>query len=230
MSSQTISDLAGSGAQTMHFTTGETFPTQRFVVFPLAGVLAEWRSMGGASQSTGIIVRGCFTCPAPLDGVRVTALTEGVARVLPIELLQCTDHPSEQRGNIYRRLLSKYLDRVSLWAAEAQLPLTQRLALILARASRSGSALAVSHNCLSEILRVRRPGVTDALHRLEDLGLIRNSRMRINVVDAVGLSEYGLHGTTATPAALNRSEPRTNTAARQPMHQADRRAVASDSA
>ncbi len=47
--------------------------------------------------------------------------------------------------------------------------------------------LPLTHEFLSIMLAVRRPGVTDALHQLEGRGLIRATRGQITVVDRAGL-------------------------------------------
>jgi len=47
--------------------------------------------------------------------------------------------------------------------------------------------LHLTHDLLSSVLAVRRPGVTDALHELEGRGLIRSTRGQITVLDRLGL-------------------------------------------
>ena len=49
------------------------------------------------------------------------------------------------------------------------------------------SELHLTHEVLSTALAVRRAGVTDALHELEGLGLIRSTRGQINILDRHGL-------------------------------------------
>jgi CRP-like cAMP-binding protein len=48
----------------------------------------------------------------------------------------------------------------------------------------------LTHEVLSIALAVRRAGVTDALHELEGLGLIRSTRGRINILDRYGLIDF----------------------------------------
>jgi CRP-like cAMP-binding protein len=47
--------------------------------------------------------------------------------------------------------------------------------------------LPLTHEFLSIMLAVRRPGVTDALHQLEGRGMIRATRGQITVIDRAGL-------------------------------------------
>jgi len=50
-----------------------------------------------------------------------------------------------------------------------------------------GDELPLTHELLAVMLAVRRPGVTDALHMLEGMGLIRAARGQIRVIDRTGL-------------------------------------------
>ena len=57
--------------------------------------------------------------------------------------------------------------------------------------------LALTHEFMSIMLGVRRPGVTDTLHQLEGRGLIRSTRGVVRIIDREGLIEaanslYGL--------------------------------------
>ena len=57
--------------------------------------------------------------------------------------------------------------------------------------------MAITHDFMSLMLSVRRPGVTSALHTLEGQGLIRSTRGRLHVQDRAGLermcgSFYGI--------------------------------------
>jgi CRP-like cAMP-binding protein len=66
--------------------------------------------------------------------------------------------------------------------------LEERLARwILMSQDRLGANLGVTHGALAELLAVRRPGVTLALHFLESKGLIKATRRRIAVLDRDGL-------------------------------------------
>lgn len=60
---------------------------------------------------------------------------------------------------------------------------------ILMSHDRMGDDLPLTHEFLSVMLAVRRPGVTDAVHELEGHGLIRSVRGRISIIDREGLVE-----------------------------------------
>jgi DNA-binding FadR family transcriptional regulator len=64
-------------------------------------------------------------------------------------------------------------------------------------ADRLGSEIELTHEALSFVLGVRRPGVTEALHVLEEKRLINCTRGNIEVLDRGGLKtvadrSYGL--------------------------------------
>lgn len=60
-----------------------------------------------------------------------------------------------------------------------------------------GNVLEITHHYLSVILGVRRSGVTDAMHELEGMQLVRSQRGRVTIVDrqrleALAGASYGL--------------------------------------
>ena len=75
----------------------------------------------------------------------------------------------------------------------------ERLArwILMAHDRTDGDALALTHEFLSIMLGVRRPGVTRAVNLLERIGLIHASRGTITVLDRGGLEESsnGAYGT-----------------------------------
>ena len=75
----------------------------------------------------------------------------------------------------------------------------ERLArwILMAHDRTDGDTLALTHEFLSIMLGVRRPGVTHAVNLLERVGLIHASRGTITVVDREGLEESsnGAYGT-----------------------------------
>ena len=52
-----------------------------------------------------------------------------------------------------------------------------------------GDELVLTHDFLSTMLGVRRPGVTGATHALEGMGSIRNRRGRVQVINRGNLLE-----------------------------------------
>jgi CRP-like cAMP-binding protein len=88
------------------------------------------------------------------------------------------------------RFVRAFISQTSQTAlASSCAKLEERLArLILMSQDRlGGTDLGVTHGALAELLAVRRPGVTLALHFLESRGLIKTTRSRIVVLDRDGL-------------------------------------------
>jgi hypothetical protein len=65
----------------------------------------------------------------------------------------------------------------------------QRLArwLLMTQDRTDGRDLAITHDYISEMLAVRRPGVTEAIQMIEGRGLIRATRGLVTVLDRNGL-------------------------------------------
>ncbi|HEV7717488.1 MAG TPA: Crp/Fnr family transcriptional regulator [Arsenicitalea sp.] len=106
--------------------------------------------------------------------------------------------PSMQaKLNLYVRALG--IQVVATALAIGRFRLEQRLArwLVMAQDRLGGDRVALTHEAMGEILGVRRPGVTVALHVLEGRGLIRSNRAEIIIIDRDGLighadGAYGL--------------------------------------
>ncbi|HEY1559424.1 MAG TPA: Crp/Fnr family transcriptional regulator [Caulobacteraceae bacterium] len=94
---------------------------------------------------------------------------------------------------LLQRLLLRYAQAFLIQTAQTALTngtakIEERLARwILMSHDRLGDDLPLTHEFLAVMLGVRRPGVTDALHRLEGRGLIRTSRGQIRVTDRPGI-------------------------------------------
>jgi CRP-like cAMP-binding protein len=82
---------------------------------------------------------------------------------------------------------SKIEDRLARW-------------LLMAHDRIDGDTLSLTHEFLSIMLGVRRPGVTHALNLLERTGLIHASRGVITIIDREGLEENS-NGAYGTPEA-----------------------------
>ena len=82
--------------------------------------------------------------------------------------------------------------------ANAEGSIEQRLSrwLLMAQDRLASNALKLTHDTLSVMLGVRRPGVTIALQRLEQLSLISTARGVISILDRPGLLDYanGFYG------------------------------------
>ncbi len=73
--------------------------------------------------------------------------------------------------------------------ANGKAKIDSRLArwLLMARDRQDEDELSLTHDFIAVMLGVRRPGVTDALHKLEGKGLIRSGRGVIEIVHRKGL-------------------------------------------
>jgi CRP-like cAMP-binding protein len=88
--------------------------------------------------------------------------------------------------------------------ANGRAKIEERLArwLLMAHDRADGDELAVTHEFLSIMLGVRRPGVTVALNTLETRGLVRGERATVVILDRKGLIEMtnGFYGTPEAEA------------------------------
>ena len=103
-----------------------------------------------------------------------------------------------------RALMMRYCHVFQLQSAQTALAngaydITERLArwLLMCADRIEGSEFTLTHEFLSMMLGVRRPGVTTAIHILEGTGMIRAKRARITILDRGKLVElagesYGL--------------------------------------
>ena len=95
-----------------------------------------------------------------------------------------------------RALLLRYCHVFQLQSAQTSLAngaydITERLArwLLMCADRVDGSEFQLTHEFLSMMLGVRRPGVTTATHMLEGAGMIRAKRARITILDRARLEE-----------------------------------------
>jgi CRP-like cAMP-binding protein len=103
------------------------------------------------------------------------------------------------RSLLLRYALARYLQAVHLVACNARHHVDQRLArkLLMAHDRADGDEFSVTHESLSNMLGVRRAGVTVAAGHLQKAGLIRYSAGRLTISDRPGLEAaacecYGL--------------------------------------
>jgi CRP-like cAMP-binding protein len=101
------------------------------------------------------------------------------------------------------QVLYRYAHTFSIQSGQTLLANTlgtveERLArwLLMSQDRIEHNEIRLTHEFLALMLGVRRPGVTIALHRLEDLGLVASKRGATEILDRDGLRKYakGLYG------------------------------------
>lgn len=141
--------------------------------------LIGWEGMTGTSVLSG--------APSPFD---CYTQFEGTALVMPTHALPSALHASETLRaalTLYAHMLSVQTSYTALAAARA--PLAERLArwIMMIDDRVDGASFNVTHELLSVMLGVRRPGVTTSLHELEGEHLIKSTRGRVEVLNRTGL-------------------------------------------
>jgi CRP-like cAMP-binding protein len=103
---------------------------------------------------------------------------------------------AQDQSPALRRRLLLYCDNFSLQksytaASNARSPLLERLArwLLMAHDRLEGDDIPLTHEILSYMLGTRRPGVTEASHRLVELGVVFSERGRLIVRDRAQLEK-----------------------------------------
>lgn len=224
LTSLSVTDLAliERGCDEVHLVSRQKlFSSNRpidHVYFPLSGAVSLIAiSMAGRRQvEVGMVgCEGVVGHPLAL-GIEFSnwdafVQIEGVALRLTRDMLK---QMIRQSPSLHQALMaSAHLFSVQCSAtalANAHGTIEARLArwLLMARDRHDRDRLPLTHDLLSLMIGVRRPGVTLALAQLETRGLVTTGRGHVTVVDQEGLREAarGLYG--APEAALERCFPR----------------------
>lgn len=121
-------------------------------------------------------------------------------RVRTGDLLELMEDRPQIRKHLSRFTRALGLQVASTAWTNGHTVLEHRLArwLLMVHDRLEGQKLALTHEFLSIMLGVRRPGVTVALHMLEGKGLIRSLRSEIVIIDREGLKRQanGSYGRT----------------------------------
>ena len=166
------------------------------VYFPESGIVSVVAGQSGGRQvEVGLIGReGMTGLPVVLGDDRTPYSTyvqaAGTAQCIPaLELSRAMD-----ASRSLRDLFLKYVQAFNVQTSHtaicnAHSKLDQRLArwLLMAHDRLGTDLLPLTHEFLSLMLGVRRPGVTDAIHALRKLGFINSTRGQIAVRDRKGL-------------------------------------------
>ncbi len=114
----------------------------------------------------------------------------GAGQRLPAEQLR----QAMGESRTLRPRLLQYAHAVLIQTAHTALAngtarITERVSrsILMSQDRMDDNEIHLTHDLLSSALAVRRPSVTDALHQLEGLGLIRSTRGQITVLDRPGL-------------------------------------------
>ncbi|MER2266888.1 Crp/Fnr family transcriptional regulator [Methylobacterium oxalidis] len=145
----------------------------------------------GSRLEVGITGREGLVSPALVLGVERTPFeTEVRVGGQALRLGAETLREAMARSEILRRLLMRYVQVVTLWTSQTALSnrrhkTEERLArwLLLVHDRLDGDDLALTHETLSTMLGVHRPGVTVAVHELESGGMIATKRGLITILD-----------------------------------------------
>ena len=182
---------------------GRNITAAYFVEDGIASVVAHGRV--GAGVELGLIGRDGMSGAAVLLGAdRATydiyMQIAGDGQCMKISALKRCTAESE---SLLRALL-KYSHAFSVQVAHtaminAKSKVEERLArwLLVAHDRLAGDQIPLTHEFLATMLGVRRPGVTVALHDLEQRGLIQPGRGSITIIDRKGLVQAanGAYGT-----------------------------------
>jgi CRP-like cAMP-binding protein len=112
-------------------------------------------------------------------------------RITANDLLNAIERWPELRRLLLAYVQAALVHSAQLVACNTRHSLSQRLArwLLIANDELQSSEIVLTHDSLSRALGVRRAGVTTAIGDMEDAGLIRRGRGRIEIINRGGLEE-----------------------------------------
>ena len=177
------------------------------ICFPETGIVSVVaRNHEGRAIEAGLIGREGVTGLAVLLGDSQSpneayVQVPGAGQTMLVDDLVTAMRESESLRLRLLQYVHNFIIQTSQTAlANGRAKIDNRLArwLLMALDRIDGPELALTHEFLSLMLGVRRPGVTDALHRLEGEHLIRSRRASITVRDRAGLEKLagGFYGVT----------------------------------
>lgn len=152
------------------------------------GVMVE----AGVIGAEGLLsLHSVITTPAPLGSMSIVQIAGELTRV-PTQLVRkhFQNEPCFREGVL--AFTSSYLDQITQNTVCNRLhPIEQRLAkwLLAVRDRVSTNELELTHDFLSHMLGIHRPGVSIAVQALEVDGVITHARSRITIRDREGLME-----------------------------------------
>ncbi len=181
-----------------------------FVEAGLVSVLTE-PERGHIMEVWLVGCEGLTGIPALLGGERSyhrhVALTRGEAlRIDASELRKAMLERPSLAAPLLRFVEVMLVQTARVGACNARHSLGERLArwLLMARDRAVSDDLPLTHDMLSQLLGVRRAGVTEGINRLEREGFVRNERGRIIILDLDGLKAASCGCYDAVYAAYER--------------------------
>lgn len=166
------------------------------VYFPSTGTISVLAMVStGTSVEVGMVGNeGMFGVPVVLG--TTTAPTQAVVQIPGEGLVLSADVLREEfkRGGVLQDLLLRYTQAFIIQISQTAVcnslhPIDGRLArwLLMCHDRARSDELPLTHEFLAEMLAVRRAGVTEAVGRLQRIGLIGGRRGHITILDRAGL-------------------------------------------
>jgi CRP-like cAMP-binding protein len=168
------------------------------VYFPHNGLIAlVVRLNEGNTVEVAVVGRSSiFGASAALDGQisLITAIIQlsGAASTLPVSRLRLlADQSAAFRTTLMRHEQALFLQAQQSVGCMASHPVEARMATWLLRIYDAGGngALPLTQEFIGQMLGVHRNAVSTAAHMLQDAGLIRYDRGRVEIVDFAGLGQ-----------------------------------------
>lgn len=165
------------------------------VYFPESGIISVVASAGGQQIEVGLIGREGMSGTAVLLGDHrspndVYVQMEGAGNRISTKILSRALETSKTLRERFQRYAHVFMVQIAQTAfANGTAKIDARLArwLLMAHDRQDDNELMLTHEFIAVMLGARRPGVTDALHKLEGKGLISTDRGAIRIVRRKGL-------------------------------------------
>lgn len=167
------------------------------VYFPLSGITSSIVGESDNRLEVGLVGRDGMTGLTVVFGVNTSphesfVQIAGEALCMPAsELVQAFDSEPGIRKPILLHARAYMLQIAQTALANGKCTIEERLArwLLMCRDRLDNDEIKLTHEFLSLMLGVTRPGVTIALNTLEGANVIRNDRARITILDRAKLEE-----------------------------------------
>lgn len=170
-----------------------------YLYFPHSAVVSLVYPMEeGAIIEVGLVgMEGMVGLPALMGGItqthRASVQVSGNATRILAELVRAEFRPAGALQDLLLRYFQSFLAQVSLTAVSNRFyTVEERLArwLLLVSDAVQSASFALTQEFISQMLGVRRSGVTVAAGALSQAGLIRYGRGSITILDRDGLEEF----------------------------------------